>query len=183
MWCSRAFLRIRQSERIGQFSNTASYYPAYLEAIDETRVWAQGSYYGLVRLEINARGIHPFLPVANTGYSSSTNELRLAGDIIYYTNGQAYDPQLGRIVGTFPATGPIVVDVARNEAYFFVASTSSLTSSEVRVYDTRNFTLLRSVPVAVTTSYYSQASQLLRFGDSGLVLNLSTGVKFISIAQ
>lgn len=171
------------SIRPEQFSGASSFYPSYVEAIDETRIWAQGSYYGLLRLEINDRGIHPFLPVTNTGSSSSTNELLLAGDILYYTTGQAYDPQLGRIVGTFPATGPVAVDVARNEAYFFVASSSSLTSSEVRVYDTRSFTLLRSLPVAVTTSYYAQASQLLRYGDNGLVLNLSTGVKFISIAQ
>lgn len=171
------------SARPEQFTGLTSY-PAFVEAIDESRVWAQGSYAGLLRLDVNERGIHPFLTVSNSSVSSSsTSDALLAGDILYYSSGQAYDPQLGRVVGTFPSTGPVAVDVARHEAYFFANYFSSPSyMSEVRVYDTRTFTLLRTMPFPGTTSV-SSANQLLRFGDSGLVLNLSTGIRYISIAQ
>ena len=137
-----------------------------------------------MRLDINDRGIHPSLPLTNLGFSyPSTSDLLLAGDILYYSTGLAYDPQLGRIVGTFPSTGPVAVDVARHEAYFFASYVSLSSTSEVRVYDTRTFTLLRSIPFQGTTSLSASATQLLRFGDNGLVLNLSTGVRYISVAQ
>jgi hypothetical protein len=84
-----------------------------------------------------------------------------------------------RLIGTFPATGAMTVDPARREAYFY----GGTSAPEIRVYDTRDFILVRTVAMPTNTSYYS-ATQMLRWGANGLVVNLSNGgIKFVTIAQ
>jgi hypothetical protein len=106
-----------------------------------------------------------------------------AGDVLYLTNGQAVDPFVPRLLGTFPITGPLAVDAERNEAFFSASSSSSSLIHEVRVYDTRDFTLLRSMPVPLPTTSFNTVSQILRWGATGLVLNSSTGAKFMTIGN
>jgi len=70
--------------------------------------------------------------------------------------------------------------VPRNEAYF--APAPSYSATEVRVFDTRSFTLLRTIPIPLpTTTSYVTTQQFFRFGATGLILNSSAGLKFMTI--
>ena len=163
-----------------EYHGFSSSSPTFIETIDENRLWLMTQYYpyGPLEVQVDDDGIRAAnqRPLGNLRFSSA--DMVYANDVLYMTSGQVVDPFVPKLLGTFPAQGAMAIDSQRHEAYF--PGTSSVTP-EVRVYDTREFTLLRTMPVPVPISTYASITQLLRWGPSGLVLNTSAGLKFMKV--
>ncbi|HYO97333.1 MAG TPA: hypothetical protein VER33_22635 [Polyangiaceae bacterium] len=158
---------------------------AYIETIDESRLWTLSSYpYAPMELRVDDDGIRHTgqRPVLNIRVSSA--EMVYANDVLYFTNGQAIDPFVPKLVGTFPMTGPLAVDAARHEAFFYGPAATGYTY-EVRVFDTRDFTLLRSLPVPSPnpSPIYYTITAIRRWGATGLVISSTSGLKFMTIGN
>lgn len=167
-----------------EVSGPSSSSPAFIETIDDSRLWMMGSFStGPLELRVDEDGIRSsgLRPLPSQRFSSA--DMVYADDVLYLTTGQAIDPFVPRLVGTFPVSGPLAVDADRKEAFFSGTTFNSSFIHEVRVYDTRDFTLLRSMPVPLPTSSFNPVTQILRWGSTGLVLNSSTGLKFMTIGN
>jgi hypothetical protein len=126
--------------------------------------------FGFRQLTIDATGITEDW-VKEDLFSGFSADFIISGSRIYATSGAVLNPQVPKLLGSFPTSGPIAVDAALNEAYIAASGTT------INVYDTTTFTLKR----ALVVSGVSSISQILRAGASGLVIRHSGGLKVIPL--
>jgi hypothetical protein len=147
-----------------------------LVPMDASHLWAWGSRSSPYRLEVDDVGVHRLLTPELPAVSLSNGQMVYAGNLLYLDTGQVIDTSAPHLVGTFSRSGPFALDLSRNEIFISVG----YSTYGVNVYDTRTFTLLRTLqPQFPNDLFYTD--KVIRWGDSGLVLNSSSeGMLFMT---
>jgi uncharacterized repeat protein (TIGR01451 family) len=136
----------------------------------------------------SSTGITAKASASNGSYASySSDEMEIAGGVLYTDYGTAYDPESGSLLGTFynsgttAASGPTVADTTLGKV--FILDDSGAYSfgqyNQIQIFNSSNYTASSSaIPVSVVMplTLNSYASRLTRWGTNGLAFRNTGGI-------
>lgn len=163
-------------------------YYALLADGSKNEIYAGGPSYQTYTYD--ATGLKPLAtgPSGFTYAANGTNEMQIAGGVLYTDYGRAFDAEFGSLLGTFyasgttAATGPTVADTTLGLAFILDSSSSSYygSNNQIQIFNLSNYASAGSsvIPIgAVNTSgtITSYASHLTRWGTNGLAYHSGAG--------
>jgi hypothetical protein len=127
---------------------------------------------------VNAHGL--FIQQFTKPFGSVAATLTFAENVIYSTNGVAYDIATGNTLGTFASGGPVAPDPAKRRVYFISVPFPS-TTPNVTAYDMDTFLALgtESLPLGIQST--SDIRNFVRWGRYGYAFR--AGSQLIAIGR
>jgi uncharacterized repeat protein (TIGR01451 family) len=137
----------------------------------------------------SSAGITAKATASNGSYASaSSDEMQIAGGVLYTDFGTAYDPEAGALLGTFyssgttAAAGPTVADTTLGKLFVLDNSSGYTYGSynQIQVFNTSNYIAASSsvIPISLATpsTITSYASRLTRWGTNRLAFRNAAGI-------
>lgn len=155
----------------------------------KSEIYAGGG--GYETYTYNASGLTPLAsgPSGFTYANYSSNEMQIAGGMLYTDFGQAFDAESGALLGTFyltgttAAQGPTFADTTLGLVFTLDSPSGANYGSynQIQTFNLSNYTSTGTavIPVGVpasTSGASSYASHLTRWGTNGLAFRTSLGV-------
>lgn len=120
--------------------------------------------FGFRKMTVNSSGITT--TNVNSGVLSGFGlDFEVSGDIGYATNGTAFNPATGEVLGTYGAAGVLEADPSKGLMYI-------MSGSMLDVFSLDTFVLLNSVNLS---TFSGTATDMIKYGDHGLAILSNAG--------
>jgi hypothetical protein len=124
---------------------------------------------GFYKMTISASGV---VNVSSTSFLANATDIKFSNGLVYTSGGQVFNPETLALVGSYAASGVMLLDAPNSRIYFL----SGGNTKTIRAFDQHTFLPLGSISI---TNAPGTASSLVRWGTNGLAFRTSSNQVFL----